>query len=1362
MQSNTKYPWLDQKYVAEIEQRLQSVPEQYKATASQIMYSDYYQKQKREQDQLERENYKSQIMQKTVASKNGDERAVQGASLKLANVADMLRNKYNIDVDAADDQTLVNDVVDQLPQGNKMLLDYINGKNSNLLVKSWLVDNPTFTRLNALNEQSKVGTSSNVQNSATAAQKKVEATSLRSSSHFDDDNYASNYLAQLWEEWKPFVEWARNAWYIDWEIASVINAKQNYEKLVAEEKQRQQAYENRDLWEKWEELNVGIFQWFANFFANAYNNLFANNPSIWLTHWHNIDMEKFNFSDDLLGATNNYWDLRANSGWSKTGRVWGELIANIALMELMPSIWWEAWFWAESTLKSAAEQWWRWVAKEFAQRGMIWAAEWGEFWLLASMGQEDINWERVAENVAGGMAIWSLFWLWGEWISLWKAYNKGLSNVLKEAWKKDLLKSLQEAYNKSIKPTSRGVKSNTQLDKYNNDAMDSIELIVKNKNNLRFVDANGEEIVWELPRTVDEFSQAIKQTKQNLYDTYIQMAKQAGSDAWVDTSKVVNELRALLNDEERLVGQSEATKNEIIKWITDLEKLDNKMSMDWVLKKTQELNNELTAFFKSNNPNDVWPNSIKAVVNNWFKRAVDDTIENAWIDSIEYQNLKRAYGSLKNIESDVNHRAVVYGRQNPESLVDSLSNLSSIDAIAKFMKNPKEWTIKLIGSQLEKVSAKNRNNPNKLVKNLFSDAEKTINETSTLKTVAQQEAQAASDAAARQSIATRTAREQRMQERQRLRNRLEEIKAENEARYQEYQDYLRSRGVWQQALPENKGVNNYNTIIGSDQNPITVTPEGTSIRNGQIAEINKKSWNVKNQDYNYNNLDSNQLQNGWERINIGESWASWEWWELYWANWWGNQGVLQEPSMTDLWASQGWAWASQKPIAITDWEEMVNISKNLQSKQDRGLFMDVHTPEEYSSYQNFTNPNKTAAISVKPDHDIINFVSTEKWAWKDLMIQAIEAGGNKMDNYWIWLTNYYENFGFEPVARVKFNREYAPEWWNYARDWEPDIFVMKHNGDSAAQVRENYGKYKHKTAKELNDLPEYDYDAALEFRDSVMEIERNPDLTAAQKAERIKQKQILAKAKTDKDAIFQQYSDKFWSYVNPDEFRPYINNWGELEANLTHEWASWLADEYFNKLLKEAPKWSKWVVVAGWPWSWKWYSAKVLWIEPKDYKIFIDKTKGNKELMKMLDNWMDLDYYVVIPEADNIVDQITGRALSKGRTLPINSRGLPTHKEVVQVVEKVLDMQKNGANFRFHFVTNPWKWGVTRELTMEEWYKLFQEYASKLEWWTPDRVEQVVRKYKEQWLSESKIKELLASLWGLLAIWSLAWNWEQA
>lgn len=46
----------------------------------------------------------------------------------------------------------------------------------------------------------------------------------------------------------------------------------------------------------------------------------------------------------------------------------------------------------------------------------------------------------------------------------------------------------------------------------------------------------------------------------------------------------------------------------------------------------------------------------------------------------------------------------------------------------------------------------------------------------------------------------------------------------------------------------------------------------------------------------------------------------------------------------------------------------------------------------------------------------------------------------------------YAQEGFEPVAKVKFNPEYAPEGWDYEALGEPYIYVMAHNGDSVDDV----------------------------------------------------------------------------------------------------------------------------------------------------------------------------------------------------------------------------------------------------------------------------------------------------------------------
>lgn len=105
-----------------------------------------------------------------------------------------------------------------------------------------------------------------------------------------------------------------------------------------------------------------------------------------------------------------------------------------------------------------------------------------------------------------------------------------------------------------------------------------------------------------------------------------------------------------------------------------------------------------------------------------------------------------------------------------------------------------------------------------------------------------------------------------------------------------------------------------------------------------------------------------------------------------------------------------------------------------------------------------------------------------------LMLRALSAGGNKLDCYGETLATIYSRYGFEPVARVEFNREVANPGWNPSKG-EPYVYVMKHNGDSADTVARKMGTYPEYTKDQLAALPTYgknDYDAALAYRDSLM------------------------------------------------------------------------------------------------------------------------------------------------------------------------------------------------------------------------------------------------------------------------------------
>lgn len=141
----------------------------------------------------------------------------------------------------------------------------------------------------------------------------------------------------------------------------------------------------------------------------------------------------------------------------------------------------------------------------------------------------------------------------------------------------------------------------------------------------------------------------------------------------------------------------------------------------------------------------------------------------------------------------------------------------------------------------------------------------------------------------------------------------------------------------------------------------------------------------------------------------------------------------------------------------------------------------------------FMDENGTVGVGVAPDGDIVGVFKNKnggpKKALDTMMPIAIEQGGDRLDCYGEGLVNLYAKYGFEPVARVEFNPEYANEGWTSDKG-TPYIYVMKHNGDSADAVVDKMGTYPKYTDAQLNALPTYgkdDYDGAMAYRDSLMQ-----------------------------------------------------------------------------------------------------------------------------------------------------------------------------------------------------------------------------------------------------------------------------------
>ena len=155
----------------------------------------------------------------------------------------------------------------------------------------------------------------------------------------------------------------------------------------------------------------------------------------------------------------------------------------------------------------------------------------------------------------------------------------------------------------------------------------------------------------------------------------------------------------------------------------------------------------------------------------------------------------------------------------------------------------------------------------------------------------------------------------------------------------------------------------------------------------------------------------------------------------------------------------------------------------------------------------------SAGLGVTPSGDIIgvfkNPQSGGRGALYTLLPTALANGGTKLDCYGENLVSLYSRFGFIPVARVKFDPKQANPGWTPEKG-EPEIYFMRHNGDSAevslekALAEENHSY----TQEYLDALPEMSYEEAEAYRDALIEkkikLDDGTELTREEFGERVR------------------------------------------------------------------------------------------------------------------------------------------------------------------------------------------------------------------------------------------------------------------
>lgn len=156
-----------------------------------------------------------------------------------------------------------------------------------------------------------------------------------------------------------------------------------------------------------------------------------------------------------------------------------------------------------------------------------------------------------------------------------------------------------------------------------------------------------------------------------------------------------------------------------------------------------------------------------------------------------------------------------------------------------------------------------------------------------------------------------------------------------------------------------------------------------------------------------------------------------------------------------------------KVLQIIDSEYFQSVLTNAMDKNEYKDFLSVYDIEDYESMKMFLLIYGAGGVAVTKDGDIVSLFKNRKICkgnhWNkvsnDLLKVAISNGGNKLDCYDGFLADLYIEFGFIPVCKVKFNKEYAPNTWNYNKFGEPDIIFFMHNGENINEIIQNNAMY---------------------------------------------------------------------------------------------------------------------------------------------------------------------------------------------------------------------------------------------------------------------------------------------------------------
>lgn len=288
---------------------------------------------------------------------------------------------------------------------------------------------------------------------------------------------------------------------------------------------------------------------------------------------------------------------------------------------------------------------------------------------------------------------------------------------------KPISSMVEKSFIQSVKPTLKGVKTSGKLKSLKNAATSSVESIVDNKNNLKIVDSVGNVIEGKLPETLDEFSQAISQTKKLIFNQYDEILKNAGQSGVRVPLKPISE-DILKSISSPVLGDlSPSVQNYGLKLATTLEKRGT-----YTLQESQDaieaLNANLKSYFNSPTPQSIHKAVIDSALAKNLRESLSKIVESN--SGAGYKLLRNQYGSLNQIEDNVTRAALNFSKS-----ADNLGNLADIFSSGSIVGGIKALHPGEVTKGVFQLAARNihkaMNSPNKAISDMFKNVDRAKN-----------------------------------------------------------------------------------------------------------------------------------------------------------------------------------------------------------------------------------------------------------------------------------------------------------------------------------------------------------------------------------------------------------------------------------------------------------------------------------------------------------------------------------------------------------------------------------------------------------------------------------------------------------